>query len=302
MNLCADTLRDVLEREVSASGRSSKEALKAVRQKLHNIVAPYLGDPEYPAAERELAAAFASADPQAVRAACAGILSAHASTRERISILDEFYPRIFAATGKPAAILDVACGLNPLTFPWMGLPLTTRYHAYDIHGPRVEFLNRYFRLQGLAELAQQQDVLVHPPEEEAEVALLFKEAHRFEQRQRGCNAPLWDALRVRYLLVSLPTHSLSGRFRPGRPPAAACPRDSWAAELAGERAALRERDRFLDQQRPWLKKGSRAPGPVRQRKNLEELKRTAPCYPPRSLGVSSPRSPSRCPPRCASTP
>ncbi|HVN56620.1 MAG TPA: hypothetical protein VMT46_20005 [Anaerolineaceae bacterium] len=212
MNLCADTLRDVLEREVSSSGRSQKEALKAARQKLHNIVAPYLGDPDYPAAERELETAFASRDVEAIRAVCTRILAAHASTRERISILDDFYTRIFAATGKPAAILDAACGLNPLTFPWMSLPLNTRYHAYDIHGPRVEFLNHYFHLQGLAVLAEQRDVLVHPPEERGELAFLFKEAHRFEQRQRGCNAPLWDALRVRYLLVSLPTHSLSGRF------------------------------------------------------------------------------------------
>ncbi len=211
MDLCPDTVRDLLEREMGQQ-RNAKEALKAARQKLHNIVAPYLGDPDYAAAGRDLEAAFASRDGEAVKAACARILATHASTRERLSILDEFYPRIFEAVGKPASILDVACGLNPLTFPWMGLPAATHYYAYDIHGPRVAFLNHFFELAGLAPLAAARDVLVHPPEEEADVAFLFNEAHRFEQRQRGCNLPLWDALRVRTLCVSLPTHSLNGRF------------------------------------------------------------------------------------------
>ena len=59
--------------------------------------------------------------------------------------------------------------------------------------------------------ATYQDVLVTPPQAEGDVAFLFKEAHRFEQRQRGCNRALWLALKVPYLLVSLPPHSLSGQ-------------------------------------------------------------------------------------------
>ena len=43
------------------------------------------------------------------------------------------------------------------------------------------------------------------------MAFFFKEAHRFEQRQRGCNRPFWQAIRARWLLVSLPANSLTGR-------------------------------------------------------------------------------------------
>ncbi len=52
----------------------------------------------------------------------------------------------------------------------------------------------------------------NPPAQEADVAFFFKEAHRFEQRQKGCNRAFWMALNVRWLVVSLPATNLSGRF------------------------------------------------------------------------------------------
>jgi 16S rRNA (guanine(1405)-N(7))-methyltransferase len=205
-----ETVRDLLEKELAAA-RSQKEAVKAVRHKLHNIVAPYLGDPQYLDAAHQIDAAFDSGDPAAVKDTLARILAAHASTRERLAHLEAFYTRIFAHTGQPDAILDLACGLNPLAFPWMGLPVSVRYHAYDIHTPRVALINHYFVRQGLAPLATVQDILVTPPQVHAPVAFFFKEAHRFEQRQRGVNRAFWQALPVRWLVVTLPAASLTGR-------------------------------------------------------------------------------------------
>jgi 16S rRNA (guanine(1405)-N(7))-methyltransferase len=204
------TLHNLLEQELGLQ-RNSKDAVQAVRKKLHNIIAPYLGDPDYSSAALDLDAAFNASDPQSIRQVCSSILSTHASTLERLPILDEFYRRIFEFTGKPGSIMDLACGLNPFSFPWMGLNTTTRYTAYDLHQPRLNLIDHYFKLQGLAPLAIQQDILVDPPRQETDMAFFFKEAHRFEQRQRGCNRNFWQALNVHYLLVSLPTSSLSGK-------------------------------------------------------------------------------------------
>jgi len=209
LDLPPELVRDLLERELARQS-STREALKVVRHKLHNVVAAYLGDPDYTAAANLLSQAQAG-NSQHVKAACRQLLAAHASTRERLAILEDFYPRLWEVTSPPAVILDLACGLNPLSFPWMNLPATTRYHAYDIHRPRLTLLNHFFTLQGLPPLAEQRDVLVSPPQVEAEVGLFFKEAHRFEQRQHGCNLAFWKALRVHWLLVSLPTSSLSGK-------------------------------------------------------------------------------------------
>jgi 16S rRNA (guanine(1405)-N(7))-methyltransferase len=208
--LCETTVKDLVSQELPRH-RSVKDALDAVRRKLHNIVAPYLGDPDYPAAESTLEKAFASKDQAAIRKACMSILVAHASTRERLEILAEFYPRLFTLTGQPDVILDLACGLNPLTFPWMGLPMTVRYHAYDIHSPRIDLINHFFSLQGLTPLAQVQDILVTPPQVEADIAFIFKEIHRLDQRQPGCNRNLWQAIRARWLLVSVPPTNLTGQ-------------------------------------------------------------------------------------------
>lgn len=209
IGLPESTLDDILKKELQQNA-SPKEAVKSLKKKLHNIVAPYLGDPDYAASANLLEEAFSEGGSQKIRLACRQVLAEHASTRERLPILEEFYRGIFEVTGLPHTVLDLACGLNPLAFPWMGLPSQVYYHAYDIHAVRVGFINHFFELQGLAQLAEVRDVLLEPPQIEADVTFLFKEAHRLEQRQRGCNLPLWRALKTRWLLVSLPSRSLTG--------------------------------------------------------------------------------------------
>lgn len=208
MGLCAETVRDLLERELPLH-RSQRDAIKSVKQKLHNIAAPYLGDPDYAAA----AATFTElADQDAdLRPLCREMLEAHASTRERLPLLEGFYPRLFEVTGRPDSILDLACGLNPFAVPWMELPQTVRYLAYDLNSARTACIGSFFKAAGLSRAeAVAGDVLLMPLET-ADVGIFFKEAHRFEQRQRGVCAGFFRSVPVRWLLVSLPTASLTGR-------------------------------------------------------------------------------------------
>ncbi|MFQ5401436.1 MAG: hypothetical protein ACE5E7_17780 [Anaerolineae bacterium] len=208
-----DTSEETIRELATAALRQHKKpkvAIKAVRTQLHSIMAPYLGDPDYKAAAAQLDEAFAAGDPDRIRAVCRDILHSHLSTRERLPILEEFYARIFAVTGRPRAILDVACGLNPLSFPWMGLAHSVEFYAYDIHEPRIDFLNHYFRRQGLKPLARLQDIALQFPQETADVALFLKEMPRFERNYHGQGRPLLEALRVRWLVISFPTVSTHG--------------------------------------------------------------------------------------------
>lgn len=211
LGICADTLRDVVAQETRAHP-NQRTALDAARKKLHNIVAPYLGDPDYTQAAKRLDQAFQTRDTAQIRQACAEIMQAHVSTRERLPLLDELYPAIFSFTGAPHTILDLACGIHPLSFPWMGLSEPIHYYAYDILDNRVGFLNHFFELSGLHPSAKVQDILVNPPVETGDIAFIFKEVHRFEQRQRGITIRLLDALQVRFLVVSLPTQNMRGRI------------------------------------------------------------------------------------------
>lgn len=214
------TIRE-LAAEAVRQHKKSKPAIKAVRARLHSIMAPYLGDPDYTVAAARLDAAFAAEDAAAIEAICLDCLHDHLSTRERLPILAEFYERIFAITGRPQSIMDIACGLNPLALRWMGLGAVSsgqlavsgeavRFYAYDIHEPRIAFINHYFRLEGLEPLARVQDVAMEFPQEQADVALFLKEMPRFERNYGGRGRPLLEALRARFLVISYPTISTHG--------------------------------------------------------------------------------------------
>ena len=205
-----ETIRQ-LAVEAVIEHKKPKPAEKAVRKRLHSIMAPYLGDPDYAAARQLLTDSFAGGDEKVIRAACRDLMYTHLSTRERLPILDTFYRDIFAVTGPPRRLLDIACGLNPLAFPWMGLPVEgTDFIAYDIHEPRVDFLNHYFVLQGLPPHAYVKDVAVGAPTESGDVALFLKEMPRFERNYPGHGRALLDAIDTRWLVVSFPTISTHG--------------------------------------------------------------------------------------------
>ncbi|MDX1412689.1 MAG: hypothetical protein R3293_00775 [Candidatus Promineifilaceae bacterium] len=192
--------------------KSPKQATRSVRKQLHSIMAPYLGDPDYETVSAELADAFAASNKEQIEKTCRDALYSHLSTRERLPIMEDFYRQIFQVTGTPTRILDIACGLNPLAFPWMGLPDKTEYFAYDIHEPRIRFINQYFRLQGLPQFARVQDVALQFPQEPVDVALFLKELPRFERNYPGTSRDLLKALRANFLVVSFPTISThSGR-------------------------------------------------------------------------------------------
>ncbi len=204
-----ETIRELAETALQQH-KKPKQAIKAVRKRLHSIMAPYLGDPNYEAAAERLTAVFAANDPSQIKAACAEILITHLSTRERLPILTDFYRQIFAITGPPRHILDIACGLNPLAFPWMGLSNDVAIYAYDIHEPRIKFINHYFDLQGLPQLARLQDVALNFPQEQADVALFLKEMPRFERNYPAKGRALLEALPVQWLVVSFPSVSTHG--------------------------------------------------------------------------------------------
>ena len=210
LDLPGNLLRQILT-EQTAKGGSSAEITAAFRRKLHNIVAPYLEDIDYPT-ESEAMRSFFETNPtiSEQKAWAAGVMSKHASTRERLPHLDEFCGKLRKIIGSPGTVLDLACALDPLMLLWLDLPAEVNFFAYDIHKPRLEFLSQFFALKYPSARAIHQDILGEPPEIEADCAFFFKEAHRFEKRQSGCNDAFFSAVRAPLLLVSLPAADLSG--------------------------------------------------------------------------------------------
>lgn len=190
--------------------KKPKAAIKAVRKRLHSIMAPYLGDPNYDQMAVALSEAFAASDMEQVRSLCLAALNDHLSTRERLPIMERFYEQIWQVTGQPHSLMDIACALNPLAFLWMNLPTSVLFHAYDIHEPRIAFINHYFALQGLKPLAKVQDIALSPIKESADVALFLKEMPRFARNYSGQEQPLLETINANWLVLSFPTISTHG--------------------------------------------------------------------------------------------
>jgi 16S rRNA (guanine(1405)-N(7))-methyltransferase len=190
--------------------RNLKEAVKATKNKLHQIAGAYLASKmEYAAWLDRLQRQ--TAEGQTVRPLCAEIMAHHASTRERLPILDHFYPTLLADLPPITSILDLACGLNPLTLPWMPLAQPVAYYACDIYQDQIDFLNGFFTTIGVPGTAFACDLLQACPTQAVDVALLLKAIPCLEQADKQIGRRLLDAIQAPILLVSFPAQSLGGR-------------------------------------------------------------------------------------------
>ncbi len=204
-----------IAREEISKRRSIKEALKATKNKLHQVGGAYFPNPVTDEHTKTwLAQLTESADrPEALKAACLKIMAAHASTRERLPLLQEFYTTTLGGIAPIHSVIDVACGLNPLAIPWMPLAEDARYYAYDIYQHLIEFLKQAIPVMGVQGRAENRDVLGSPPDEQADLALVLKTLPCLEQVAKQAGARLLDGLDVKYMLVSFPARSLGGRAK-----------------------------------------------------------------------------------------
>lgn len=204
-------IRHLLERELSA-GRTPREAVKATKNKLHQLAGAYLPPKvQYTGWLAQLQRAAQTEDEEAFQAACRMVMAHHASTRERLPLLDQFYAVTLSALGPVRSVLDVACGLNPLSAPWMPLAEDAVYYACDIYADLMAFLADFFALANIRGRAAVCDLLTSTPAERVELALVLKALPPLEQVDRAAGINLLRTLKADHLLVSFPARSLGGR-------------------------------------------------------------------------------------------
>jgi len=195
-------------RDACRHARRNQDGEKETKRRLHQVSGAYAQDLPIERFVSELEAA--AGRPEALRETARRIMRAHASTRERLDVLDHFFAGVFALTGPPSSILDLACGFGPLALPWMALPATARYWAYDVDRRYLTLAETCFRVFDVAGTAMLCDVVAAPPLDEADVALVLKSVPCLEQQTPGSAARLLRAVRARTLVVSFPTRALGG--------------------------------------------------------------------------------------------
>lgn len=192
-----------------AKGRSLKEAIKATKDKLHQVGGAFLAN-EMPYA-RWLGELQATPDAEARRAICRTVMAHHASMRERLPFIAEFYAAIFADLPPITSVLDLACGLHPLAAPWMPLAPGITYAAYDIYQPMMDFIMAALPLLGVQGAARSWDVTQPLPAATADLAFLLKAIPCLEQIDKSAGQRLLMEIQARYLVASFPCQSLGGK-------------------------------------------------------------------------------------------
>ncbi len=189
---------------------SLKEAIKSTKNKLHQVGGAYL-DQSLPYGQWIDKLRAVQGDSSRVQALCLEYMEKHASTRERLPILETFYPTLFHLLPPIRRIIDLACGLNPLALPWMPLPAGASYRAYDIYGDMTDFAGGFIHLWGMDGGGFCRDILNDPPPDEADLTLLLKAIPCLEQISKDAGKRLLDSIRSPWLIVSFPITSLGGR-------------------------------------------------------------------------------------------
>jgi len=203
-----------LARAALARTGSTKAAFKATRSKLHQVAGAYYRQkPTYPAWLAQLQAAAQQGNPDATKNTCLRIMESHASTRERMPVLDPFYRTLLQDLLPIHSVLDLACGLNPLAIPWMPLDPDAHYVAADIYSDLAAFLSTAIPLLGVQGQGTVLDLVQQPPSGAYDVVLLLKTFPCLEQLQPGLPQRLLKTLSAKAIIVSYPVSSLGGRAK-----------------------------------------------------------------------------------------
>jgi len=207
--VCADALARIATQS-ARSYRTFTGADKAARRKLHQALGAFVGEAELDDVERLLAALPAGADPEALADTCRVILGLHASSAERLPVMERLYGEL-ARRAKGAAILDLCCGLNPFALPWMAGLAPRGYLGLDLDSRMTALANGFLARYGPGFVVRAADVLGGVRDANADLVLLLKSATTLERQEKGSVERILGGLKASLFVVSFPVKSLGGR-------------------------------------------------------------------------------------------
>jgi len=210
-NVCRDAVIRIGARELKRR-KTWKEAEKETRNRLHQISGAFLeGRPHYTRWIQDLREA---PDEEIYRSELRRIMHAHASTHERLSRLETFYSTVLETIRPVHSVIDIACGFNPLSLPWMGLAEGASYTGFDLFSDMAAFTSEAMRCPFSPEIGVQVetcDLVAGPPTIGADLALVQKFLPILQSDGDTKNLDWLRGLRTRHALITFPTRTLGGR-------------------------------------------------------------------------------------------
>ncbi len=146
------------------------------------------------------------------------LLLSHKSTAERYPYYEQFYKELFEITGKPTSIIDLGCGMNPLSFSFMNLKKVS-YFAYDISTADLDILHSFFEnkkeIDGTTSVINLFEAKSKPLFEglpQFDLCFLFKVLEIIEQsKSHKISEKIITSVPAIWVVVSFPTKTISGK-------------------------------------------------------------------------------------------
>jgi len=207
----ASTLVSRVTKEEAKKHNSPQAIIQSARTRLHQLTGAYLA-PKLDYAQWLYK--FKSLDPNdrlGLESTSLSMMRLHASTYERLEVLPTFFQTALASISPVKSVLDLACGLNPLSIPWMPLADEFSYYASDVVNPLVHFLRHYFELYRVKGEASILDLSFSIPSQPVQLALLMKTLPLMEQIEHSLSQKILENLNAEHILVTYPLRSLGGR-------------------------------------------------------------------------------------------
>ena len=198
-------------------GLEDKAAVKDVRNKLHQVGNAYFTRRvDYQKTQDEMKKLPQDLQIDRVHQFCLKTMNSHASTAERIPILETFFKTTLQSISPVRSVLDLACGMTPLSIPWIPLDETFSYQACDIYLDMLTFLQTFFNHFQIEGEAFTCDLVGRIPKEKSQVAFILKSIPCLEQVDKEIGLRLLEGVQAEHILVSFPVRSLGGH-RKGMP-------------------------------------------------------------------------------------
>ena len=136
-------------------------------------------------------------------------LKAHKSSKDRLKIYPTLYKEIFQITGKPKVILDLGCGLNPLSYNY--LECKPLYIASEWNKKDCNKITDYFKKNNIKGKVLQLDLRKDFTYPRSDIVFLFSVFDIIETKGHKLAEKIIKALKSKYVVVSFSTKTFSNK-------------------------------------------------------------------------------------------
>ncbi len=201
--------RDLITRLVTTMSqryKKNKDIINAVKRELHISYESFLIDNNLVNARKIIT------DSNDINEVINNVIIKHKSTKERLSSVNVIYDYIKKNTTDYKSIIDIGCGLNPITLPLWNNDFET-YMAYDVSSDIIDTINIFFEkfYNSKNYNAAVRDITnIH---EECDVLLSFKILPILDSFKKGSSQELLNNISFKRAIISFPLKSLSGKSK-----------------------------------------------------------------------------------------